>query len=761
MHSVAVVINTARCLISARCGCVVPVVRKHGKLMSFLRTFFSTRPPRNQLKQSGIVKERVFGCDLGEHLLNSGHDVPVVLKCCTEVIERYGVVDGIYRLSGVASNIQKLRVAFDEDEAPDLTESVPFLQDIHSISSLLKMYFRELPNPLLTYQLYQQFAEAVQDEDNRLIRIYDVVQQLPPPHYRTLQYLMQHLSRVASHASQTGMHSKNLAIVWAPNLLRSKELEQGGGAAALQGVGIQAVVTECLICYSDFIFTDTSPSSPDTHKAEKKPRPRSLAMASPTRLLSLAEARGRALSSSMAPPAHRFIHVGGGGEGPPPCQPPSTPSSTSPHTGQGRGTAGRALVWKRQLKDVTKGKRSPVSGWKSIFSKPRAASVRKTRKGGTLEDDKGLQSSALTDGDGQPWKRRLRSAKSVESLVSPPHPPPWARAQPRPCSTPTTAGAEVGVSGGVSVEEGRAVFHKRSLSSDGSGVRRPSSPVVEVVTSPSLDSTAEPSSPGGHRSRRTERRADRSQSFVRGDSTRMARHRRTPSAPNLPRTGHDRTVGEDGREDGAMRAVHKSSSQPHLDSLLTSPDARPDWVVVPGDDGLGVDIDAAIRAKLRARDPTPCPPHAPTHAPSPPGQGRERSPLGRGKGGVLGEGVVELQASPGCHRRHPHHSPSSPPDPTHTRFFVSRYHDYAEIESSGEGEEEEEDAEKLDRGDTDSRPGGTSGELTPAPHTTPSPTADRSPPPLPQDGAGTHVAPRSVERVLAGGGGGQLCPALR
>ena len=53
---------------------VIAVMRKHGKLMSFLRTFFSTRPPRNQLKQSGIVKERVFGCDLGEHLLNSGHD---------------------------------------------------------------------------------------------------------------------------------------------------------------------------------------------------------------------------------------------------------------------------------------------------------------------------------------------------------------------------------------------------------------------------------------------------------------------------------------------------------------------------------------------------------------------------------------------------------------------------------------------------------------------------------------------------------------
>ena len=49
------------------------------------------------------------------------------------------------------------RVAFDEDQVPELTETT-YLQDIHSISSLLKMYFRELPNPLLTYQLYHQFA---------------------------------------------------------------------------------------------------------------------------------------------------------------------------------------------------------------------------------------------------------------------------------------------------------------------------------------------------------------------------------------------------------------------------------------------------------------------------------------------------------------------------------------------------------------------------------------------------------------------------
>lgn len=78
------------------------------------------------------------------------------------------------------------------------------------------------------------------------------------PH-RTLQYLVKHLARVAEHGHQTGMTPRNVAIVWAPNLLRCKTLE-GGGVAALQGVGVQAVVTEFLICYADLIFCDRLPT---------------------------------------------------------------------------------------------------------------------------------------------------------------------------------------------------------------------------------------------------------------------------------------------------------------------------------------------------------------------------------------------------------------------------------------------------------------------------------------------------------------------
>lgn len=49
-----------------------PVLRKHGKLISFFRSFILSRPSRGKLKKSGILRERVFGCDLAEHLLNTG-----------------------------------------------------------------------------------------------------------------------------------------------------------------------------------------------------------------------------------------------------------------------------------------------------------------------------------------------------------------------------------------------------------------------------------------------------------------------------------------------------------------------------------------------------------------------------------------------------------------------------------------------------------------------------------------------------------------
>ncbi|XP_032421906.1 rho GTPase-activating protein 30 [Xiphophorus hellerii] len=208
-------------------------------------------------RRKGGNKEKVFGCDLLEHLTTSNQEIPLVLRSCSEFVEQHGIVDGIYRLSGVSSNIQKLRGEFESDGSPDLNKDV-YLQDIHCVSSLCKAYFRELPNPLLTYQLYDKFAEAVaiQLEEERLVKIRDVLKELPDPHYRTLEFLMRHLVKMASYSSETNMHARNLAIVWAPNLLRSKDIEASGfnGTAAFMEVRVQSIVVEFVLTHVPQLF---------------------------------------------------------------------------------------------------------------------------------------------------------------------------------------------------------------------------------------------------------------------------------------------------------------------------------------------------------------------------------------------------------------------------------------------------------------------------------------------------------------------------
>ncbi|XP_021239052.1 rho GTPase-activating protein 32-like [Numida meleagris] len=278
-----------------------PVSKKGGKIMTFLRSLVKARPKK--AKQQETVKERVFGCELGEHLLHSGHDVPQVLRSCAEFIEQHGVVRGIYRLSGVASRIQKLRQEFESEQVPELTD----VRDVHSVSSLCKMYFRELPSPLLSEHLYEKFSEAVSaaTDEERLVSMRDVLQQLPPPHYRTLEYLMRHLACLAGSSSVTNMHAKNLAIVWAPNLLRSPQSESvcvSGGAAFME-VQTQSAVVEFILTHTDVLFGSSSASDVGDGAGHSSfSGPKSAGVSSPsTKLLTLEEAQARARGHSGSP----------------------------------------------------------------------------------------------------------------------------------------------------------------------------------------------------------------------------------------------------------------------------------------------------------------------------------------------------------------------------------------------------------------------------------------------------------------------------
>ncbi|XP_068614715.1 rho GTPase-activating protein 32-like [Brachionichthys hirsutus] len=386
-----------------------PVCKKHGKLVTFLRTFMKSRPPPQKLRQRGILRERVFGCDLGEHLHNSGHEVPQVVKSCADFIEKHGVVDGIYRLSGISSNIQKLRHEFDSEQIPDLTRDI-FRQDIHSVGSLCKLYFRELPNPLLTYQLYDRFSEAVSaaTDEERLVKIHNVIQQLPPPHYRTLEHLMRHLSHLATFSSVTNMHTKNLAIVWAPNLLRSRQIESAcfSGTAAFMEVRIQSVVVEFILNNTEALFSPKlSAIIRESTGNNNLSRPKSLLVCSPsTKLLSLEEAQARTQAQLGSP-----------------ATPPCVSHSDYIEVGEGPG----ALLGKfhtvielpvESKRPPAKAKKSPVGNWLSFFHLGKSQSVSKRKLKRHPSEPNEIKSIALPGGRGD--SGTLRSTKSEESLTS-------------------------------------------------------------------------------------------------------------------------------------------------------------------------------------------------------------------------------------------------------------------------------------------------------------------------------------------------------
>lgn len=101
----------------------------------------------------------------------------------------------------------------------------------------------------------------------RLDDLRKLLLQLPQAHYQTLKFLMRHLACIAENGQKTGMDSKNVAIVWAPNLLKPRELELTAGLETLQVIGLQAVITEQLIKHHEFLF-DESTKEPNSEKED-------------------------------------------------------------------------------------------------------------------------------------------------------------------------------------------------------------------------------------------------------------------------------------------------------------------------------------------------------------------------------------------------------------------------------------------------------------------------------------------------------------
>ncbi|XP_055131056.1 rho GTPase-activating protein 12 isoform X3 [Symphalangus syndactylus] len=188
-----------------------------------LKKFLTRRPTLQAVREKGYIKDQVFGSNLANLCQRENGTVPKFVKLCIEHVEEHGLdVDGIYRVSGNLAVIQKLRFAVNHDEKLDLNDSK--WEDIHVITGALKMFFRELPEPLFTFNRFNDFVNAIKQEPRqRVAAVKDLIRQLPKPNQDTMQILFRHLRRVIENGEKNRMTYQSIAIVFGPTLLKPEK----------------------------------------------------------------------------------------------------------------------------------------------------------------------------------------------------------------------------------------------------------------------------------------------------------------------------------------------------------------------------------------------------------------------------------------------------------------------------------------------------------------------------------------------------------
>ncbi|CAL8320927.1 unnamed protein product [Arctogadus glacialis] len=220
----------------------------------------------------------LFGIDFEQAAKNSPDGVPFIIRKCTSEIESRALnIKGIYRVNGAKSRVEKLCQAFENGkELVELSDLSP-----HDISNVLKLYLRQLPEPLILYRHYNDFiglakecqrvlveeAEAVRAaaqtaekrgpsvQLNRVIfKIRDLLRQLPAAHYKTLRFLIAHLHRVTEQAEENKMTASNLGIIFGPTLVKPRQTDAEVSLSSLVDYPYQALMVEQLVRHFNVIF---------------------------------------------------------------------------------------------------------------------------------------------------------------------------------------------------------------------------------------------------------------------------------------------------------------------------------------------------------------------------------------------------------------------------------------------------------------------------------------------------------------------------
>ncbi|CAM2118201.1 unnamed protein product [Caretta caretta] len=185
-----------------------------------------------------------------------------IIRKCIHAVETRGINEqGLYRIVGVNSRVQKLlSILMDPKTASETETDICAEWEIKTITSALKTYLRMLPGPLMMYQFQRSFIKAakLENQESRISEIHSLVHRLPEKNRQMLQMLTNHLAKVANNHKQNLMTVANLGVVFGPTLLRPQEET----VAAIMDIKFQNIVVEILIENHEKIFNTVPETLP-------------------------------------------------------------------------------------------------------------------------------------------------------------------------------------------------------------------------------------------------------------------------------------------------------------------------------------------------------------------------------------------------------------------------------------------------------------------------------------------------------------------
>ncbi|XP_069056428.1 rho GTPase-activating protein 44 isoform X1 [Pleurodeles waltl] len=220
----------------------------HRKSLELLQTML----PQIKAQQEAWIEKPSFGKPLDDHLTLSGREIAFPVEACVTMLLECGMQEeGLFRVAPSASKLKKLKAALD----CCVVDVAEYSVDPHAIAGALKSYLRELPEPLMTFELYDEWIQAsnIQDQDKRLQALWNACEKLPKTNYNNLRYLIKFLAKLTEYQDANKMTPSNMAIVLGPNLLWPQA--EGNITEMMTTVSLQIVgIIEPIILHADWFF---------------------------------------------------------------------------------------------------------------------------------------------------------------------------------------------------------------------------------------------------------------------------------------------------------------------------------------------------------------------------------------------------------------------------------------------------------------------------------------------------------------------------